>query len=224
MCLLEGVTVGFTSKILGESFDRVATGIELVCDQLNAIDAKIGDGDLGVTLTRCARGVRQVIPQLPEDIGMALMMCVQAITKASGASFATLLATALLSMAKSTKARKEVPWSEIPELLRVAEEAMMVRGKAAIGEKTVIDTVHAFRTSIQGLDDPQQILDTGSRAVREAIEHFRGQPNKAGRARIWSERSIGLDDPGMVAFEAMLEILRSRTDDRVNSSGRMNSI
>jgi hypothetical protein len=105
----------FTSKILGESFGRIATGLESASDQLNAIDAKIGDGDLGVTLTRCGRGVREVIAQFPEDIGMALMMCVQAITKISGASFATLLATALLSVAKVTKGRKEVPWNDIPE-------------------------------------------------------------------------------------------------------------
>jgi dihydroxyacetone kinase-like protein len=206
---LEGIgIVNFTSQILGEGFGRIATGLELASDQLNGIDAKIGDGDLGVTLTRCARSVREVIAQFPEDIGMALMMCAQAITKISGASFATLLATALSSVARVTKGRKEVPWSDIRELLRVAEEAMMARGKAALGDKTVIDTVHAFRLSTQGLDDPQMILDTGTQAVREAIEHFRYQPNKAGRARIWSEKSVGLDDPGMVAFMLMVESLR----------------
>ena len=209
MCFLEGIEiVGFTSKILRESFGRIATGLESASDQLNAIDAKIGDGDLGVTLTRCGRGVREVIAQFPEDIGMALMMCVQTITKISGASFATLLATALLSVAKVTKGRKDVPWSDIPELLRIAEEAMMARGKAALGEKTVLDAVHAFRLSTQGLDDPQKILDTGTETVREAIEHFRYQPNMAGRARIWSEKSVGLDDPGMVAFMLMVESLR----------------
>ncbi len=135
-------------------------------------------------------------------------MCAQAITKISGASFATLLATALLSVAKATKGRKEVPWSDIPELLRGAEEAMIARGKAALGEKTIIDTVRAFRLSVQGLDDPKRILDTGTPAVHETIEHFRDQPIKAGRARIWSEKSAGLDDPGMVVFMFMLESLK----------------
>ncbi len=210
MRLLESIGhMELTSKILGQGFARIANGIESNSELLNAIDAKIGDGDLGVTLTRCARGVREVIPQLPKDIGTALMMCVQVVTKVSGASFATLLATALLSVAKETKGREAVPWNELPDLLQVAEEAMIRRGKAALGEKTVIDTIHAFRSSIQGLDDPQKILDAGIRAVNEAIEHFRGQPNKAGRARIWSEKSIGLDDPGMVAFKVMLDSLRS---------------
>ena len=207
----------FTSKILGETFKRVADGIELHSEQLNAVDAKIGDGDLGVTLTRCARGVREVIAHLPEDIGAALMICVQAVTRVSGASFATLLATALLSVAKLTKGRKAVPYSEMPELLRVAEEAMSSRGKAGLGEKTVLDAVHAFRSSIQGLDDPQEIVAAGSRAVDEALEHFRGLPNKAGRARIWSDKSIGLDDPGMVAFRVMLDSLTQPSDTRLRT-------
>ena len=137
------------------------------------------------------------------------MMCVQAVTKVSGASFATLMATAFLSVAKVTKGRKTVPWSELPDLLQVAEDAMASCGKAALGEKTVIDAFHAFRSSIPGLDDPQKILDAGTGAANEAIESFRGRPIKAGRARIWSEKSIGSDDPGMVAFKVMLDNLRN---------------
>lgn len=196
-----------TSKVLGAGFARIADGIEFYSDQLNVLDAEIGDGDLGVTLTRCARGVLEVIRQLPEDVGMALMMCVQAVTKVSGASFATLLATALLSVAKVTKGRVAIPWKELPELLQIAEEAMMNRGKTALGEKTIIDAVDAFRISIQGLDDPQEMLKRGVTAVDQAIAKFRGLSIKAGRARIWSEKSIGLDDPGMVAFNAMLKSL-----------------
>jgi len=51
------------------------------------------------------------------------------------------------------------------------------------------------------------MLKKGVTAVDEAIESLRGSPIKAGRARIWSEKSIGLDDPGMVAFEVMLKSL-----------------
>ncbi len=196
-----------TSRVLGESFARIADGIESYSDQLNELDAKIGDGDLGVTLTRCARGVRDVIPQLPEDLGMALMVCVQAVTKVSGASFATLLATALLAVAKVMKGRKAVPWKELPGLLQIAEEAMMSRGKTALGEKTIIDAVDAFRSSIQELDDPQEMLKKGATAVDQVIKDLRGSSIKAGRARIWSDKTVGLDDPGMVAFNVMLKTL-----------------
>jgi phosphoenolpyruvate---glycerone phosphotransferase subunit DhaL len=199
--------MGLSTKTLTESFGRIAAKIQTHADELNALDAKIGDGDLGVTLTRCARGVAEILPRLPEDVGMALMGCVQAVTKMSGASFATLLATAFMSVAKASKGRTEIPWIELSDLLRVAEEAMMARGKASLGEKTVIDALDAVRVATEGLNDPKAILEAAIKAVNEVVKRMKGQPNMAGRARIWSEKSIGLDDPGMVAFKLMIESL-----------------
>ena len=200
--------MGLSTGILQESLGRISAKIEMDADELNALDAKIGDGDLGVTLTRCMRGIAEVLPGLPEDVGMAFMSCAQAVTKVSGASFATLLATAFMSVAKATKGRTEIPWIEISALLRVAEEAMMARGKASLGEKTVIDAVNAVRSATEGLNDPKAILETAIEAVNGVVERMRGLPNLAGRARIWSEKSIGLDDPGMVAFKLMIESLK----------------
>jgi phosphoenolpyruvate---glycerone phosphotransferase subunit DhaL len=200
--------MGFNSKVLAERLGRIARSIEMRADELNALDAKIGDGDLGVTLTRCARGILEILPGLPEDVGMVFMSCVQAITKVSGASFATLLATSFMGVAKATKGRSEVPWEEVSDFLSIARDAMMARGKAALGEKTVIDAVEAARSATEGLGDPEAILDAAIKAVNDVIDRMRNQPNQAGRARIWSEKSIGLDDPGMVAFRLMLESLR----------------
>lgn len=38
-----------------------------------------------------------------------------------------------------------------------------------------------------------------------ALDDFRDKPCKIGRARIFAERTIGMDDPGMVAFQVMLD-------------------
>jgi len=45
-------------------------------------------------------------------------------------------------------------------------------------------------------------------AVDETLTRFRDQQSKIGRARIFSDRSAGLDDPGMVAFRVMVGALR----------------
>ena len=199
--------MGLTSKNLALSFSRIATKMITFGDELNALDAKIGDGDLGVTLTRCAKAIVEILPPIPEDLGLAFMKYVQAVTKVSGASFATLLSTAFMSLAKVTKGRTEIPWSEVSDLLNVANEAMVARGKAMRGEKTLIDAVEAARVATMGLSDPADILAAANNAVHEAIEKMRNQPSKAGRARIWGEKSVGLDDPGMIAFKLMLESL-----------------
>jgi len=200
--------MGLDSEVLAESFRRVIPKMEAYADELNGLDAKIGDGDLGVTLVRCGRGILEILPHLPEDIGGAFISCVQAITKVSGASLATLLASAFMGVAKITKGKTEIPWSDLSELLRVAGEAMMMRGKTTLGEKTLIDAVDAAQSATVGLSDPKVILEAAIHAVDEVIERMRDQPIKAGRARIWSEKSVGLDDPGMVAFKLILESLK----------------
>lgn len=198
-----------TSTALADGLGRVAGHLEAVAEDLNAADALIGDGDLGVSLTRIARAMRDVLPDLPDDVGQAFLKCVQAVTKVSGSSYATLLASALMSAAKATRGRREVPWSEVAALLDGASQAVQARGKAAQGDKTVIDAIAAAAAAADGKDDPLVILDAARNAVDEAIDQFRDLPNKVGRARIWADKSIGLDDPGMLAFKQMLEGLRS---------------
>ena len=176
--------------------------------RLNGIDGQIGDGDLGVSMVLCGRRVMEAAADLPEDLGMAFMKCAQAVTKGSGASFPTLVAGAFLAIAKAVKGRTEIPWGEATDLLRLAEDAMIARGKAAIGDKTVIDAIEAARVASEGLNEPDAILDACLMAADEVIEQMKNRPNMVGRARIWAEKSMGLADPGMVAFKRILEGLR----------------
>jgi dihydroxyacetone kinase-like protein len=84
---------------------------------------------------------------------------------------------------------------------------MSARGKASLGDKTVLDAVSAAASVSAGLDDPAEIRSRVLPAVDAALDEFRGKPSKIGRARIFADRSIGLDDPGMVAFKVMLGAL-----------------
>lgn len=197
--------MSLTVPVLSAGLARIAAHMEVAADALNALDGQLGDGDLGVTMVRGGREVDKALPTLPADLGLALMACAQAFTRASGSSYGTLLATALLSAAKATKGRTEVPWSEVPALLDGALAAMMARGKASLGDKTVLDALNAAIRAIEGMDDPAKMLAAATAAVDATLERMRGEPAKIGRARIFADRSVGLDDPGQVAF---LEILR----------------
>jgi dihydroxyacetone kinase-like protein len=195
--------------VLRDGLKRIIDKLETCADELNALDANLGDGDLGVTMVRGARGVAAELPALPDDLGMALLKCAQAFTRLSGSTYGTLVATGLMSAAKATNGRTEVRWSEVAPLLAAAGQAMAQRSGGQLGEKTVLDSLESARAAIQGLDDPAEMLSATARAVRECLDHFRNLPAKQGRARIFAEKSIGLDDPGMVAFERMIEALKS---------------
>jgi dihydroxyacetone kinase-like protein len=192
---------------LSAGLSAIAAHMQTVADELNALDGQLGDGDLGVTMVRGGREVVASLPSLPPEIGESLMKVAQAFTKVSGSSYGTLLATGLMSAAKATRGRTEVAWSEISPLLEGALEAMRTRGKASLGDKTVLDVVGAAAEATKGLDDPAAILAAARKAVAETMDQFRNEQAKIGRARIFAEKSIGLDDPGMRAFRAMLDAL-----------------
>jgi dihydroxyacetone kinase-like protein len=196
--------MALTTPILADGLKRIATHMETIADELNALDGLLGDGDLGVTMTRGGRALVDILPKLPADVGMALMACAQAMTKVSGSSYGTLLATGLLAAAKATRGRTEVPWSETAALLRTALEAMMTRGKASLGDKTVLDALDAAATAAEEKSDPAEILRAATASVETTLDRMRNMQAKIGRARIFGERSVGLDDPGMRAFRDVL--------------------
>ncbi len=192
---------------LSQGLKRIATRMEAEADTLNSADGQLGDGDLGITMVRGARLVTEILDDLPDDLGMAFMKVSQAFTKTSGSSYGTLLATGLLAAAKATKGRTEMPWAETSGILGLAIAAMMARGKASLGDKTVLDAMEAVRRATDGLEDPVALLITSQEAVTAALVEFRGQTNKIGRARMFGDKSIGLDDPGMLAFKAIVDAL-----------------
>ncbi|NLS79132.1 MAG: dihydroxyacetone kinase subunit L [Chloroflexi bacterium] len=198
----------FTTASLRAAIARIAAHLEACADELNRLDGALGDGDLGVTMVRGARGLVEAAPKLPDDVGMAFLQCAQVFTKVSGSTYGTLLATGLMSAAKLAKGRAEIPTSEIADLLGAALEGMMKRGRGNLGDKTVLDALEAARAAAAGLDDPAALAVAVDDAVAGALERFRDQPAKQGRARIFGDKSIGLDDPGMVAFKRVVEALR----------------
>ena len=189
------------------AIDRLTAATDAAFDQLNAADAALGDGDLGVTMSRGMALVSEAAPTLPEDLGAALLRCAQAFTKSSGSSYGTLLATGLMAMAKATKGRTELDVADLAPLVAAARDAMMARGKAALGGKTVLDSLDAVAGALEGESDPAAAADAAVRAARGALDAFRDRPATVGRARIFAEKSRGLDDPGMLAMALIIAAL-----------------
>ena len=196
-----------TTDSIKTAVTKIAQLIEESADELNAADGLLGDGDLGITMVRGFREIIEVRDSLPDDVGMALFQCAKAFTKSSGSSYGTLLATGLMSVAKKKKGQQEIQVEEISALLDDALDAMKQRGKAELGDKTVLDVIAASSQAAKDQSDGSSVLKAINDAVTSTIDEFRSRQSKIGRARIFSEKSIGLDDPGMLAFRKMLEAL-----------------
>ena len=196
-----------TTDSIKTAATKIAQLMEESADELNAADGLLGDGDLGITMVRGFREIIEVRDSLPDDVGMALFQCAKAFTKSSGSSYGTLLATGLMSVAKKKKGQQEIQVEEISVLLDDALDAMKQRGKAELGDKTVLDVIAASSQAAKDQSDGSSVLIAINDAVTSTIDEFRSRQSKIGRARIFSEKSIGLDDPGMLAFRKMLEAL-----------------
>ncbi|MEC8594499.1 MAG: dihydroxyacetone kinase subunit L [SAR324 cluster bacterium] len=192
---------------LRDQLPRLAEHLESCAEELNGLDAQLGDGDLGVTMVRGSRQLLEIREELPDDWGMALLKCAQAFTKTSGSSYGTILATGLMAMAKQKKGQSELDSTEWAGLLNLALEAMHRRGKAELGQKTVLDPLSATHKKLENA--PETSLSDLIELVQQTIDDFRDKPCQIGRARIFQDKSIGLDDPGMVAFKRLLEGLDS---------------
>ena len=196
-----------TTDSVKSAITRIANCMEESADELNSADGLLGDGDLGITMIRGFRQIMEIRDSLPDDIGMALFQCAKAFTKTSGSSFGTLLATGLMAVAKVKKGQMDIHNEEISNLLGVALEAMKERGKANLGDKTVLDVLDASSMASKNKTTGTEILSDIHEAIRKTIDYFRDRESKVGRARIFSEKSIGLDDPGMLAFQRMFEAI-----------------
>ena len=196
--------------------DSIKSGIkqlnyvmEQSADELNTADGLLGDGDLGVTMIRGFRNLIEELESLPEDIGMAFFQCAKAFTKSSGSSYGTLLATGMMAVAKVKKGYTEIEIDEVSELFNISLEAMQMRGKASLGDKTVLDVVAAARDAAKNQTDWNSMLESINKAISDTIEIFKDRQSQIGRARIFGEKSIGLDDPGMLAFKCMFESMQT---------------
>ena len=167
---------------LREAASRLRDAMEAEADALNAADGALGDGDLGVTMRRGSRAVAERAGEMPDDdMGRALMVAAQAFTKTSASSYGTLLATGLMAAAKATKGREGIELGELAGLVAAARDAMMARGKAELGGKTVLDSLDAIAGALEGSGGP------GRRGG--ATRPRRRRPRSGTAGRPWAGRA-----------------------------------
>lgn len=190
------------SKVLSSALQSVSAAAVAASAELCAADGALGDGDLGITVSEGFAEAANAA--LPDDFGLALLEVAKAFQRVSSSSYGTLVATGFMAAAKATKGRTAIEPGEIPTLVAAARDAMMARGKGALGDKTVLDSLDAIAKATNGAASGEMIAKAVT-AAQDTVEAFKGQPNKLGRARMFADRSIGLADPGQLALQRILE-------------------
>jgi dihydroxyacetone kinase-like protein len=165
--------------------------------ELVRLDTAIGDGDHG---TNMDRGMRKALEKLDEseqaDAGAVLKTTAMALVSSVGGAAGPLYGTLFLQMGGALAGEANADLPTFAAAWRKALEGVQARGKAELGDKTMVDALAPAVEALEQADD----LDSGLRAATEAAE--RGMQAtiplvaRKGRASYLGERSKDHQDPG----------------------------
>jgi dihydroxyacetone kinase len=189
---------------LGGAVARAKARMATLEQELNVADSRLGDGDTGVMLARVVDAMAGIDYAAQPDIGAALSLMARKTATATGSSLGTLIATGLLTVGKRAKGEPGIAFADLGDHLAAVVEAMAARGGAKLGDKTVLDILDALARGIAGQSDGAAVSSAAVQACRATLAEFRERPCKIGRARMFAEKSIGMDDPGMLAVHELV--------------------
>jgi phosphoenolpyruvate---glycerone phosphotransferase subunit DhaL len=179
-------------------------------DELRQLDAVIGDGDLGVTVELGSMTMADYLANPgEEDIGKLLMKCGMQINKSTPSTFGTLLASAFMEAGKAVLGCKEI---QVEDLLLVGQRAIdgiKKRGKAEVGDKTMIDAlvpaVEAFQQALAKETEQEAAIEAAIKAARDGMEATIKMWAKHSRASYRKDGGVGVQDAGATAMYYLIE-------------------
>lgn len=201
--------MNITLEMLKQAVVRIAIACEQSQSMLCEADSRLGDSDLGITMQKGWRQISDDAQDWPDDLSKSLFQCSKSLQKACASSFGTLQATAFMAMAKYCKENQlqEISPSDIPPLLTVAYQSMMARGKGELGQKSVLDIIYQLSEALKPVLSRSELKVAALQSIDNTLNEFRQKPNLLGRARMFPEKSIGLDDPGMLAIQVIVKAI-----------------
>jgi triose/dihydroxyacetone kinase / FAD-AMP lyase (cyclizing) len=186
-----------------ELFDHVADDLIATQAELNQLDAVAGDGDLGATMTTAAEAIQVLLPDLEGvPLADALRRCGAEMARKAPSTSGTLFATALLraAVAVGQVPSPATPVALLAHVTAAAVEGIQQRGKAKLGDKTLLDALIPASNALQlalegGLDLPTALAQAADAASAGATATRELRP-QVGRASWLADRSQGHEDGG----------------------------
>jgi dihydroxyacetone kinase-like protein len=176
---------------------RFAASMQEHRQELVALDTAIGDGDHG---TNMDRGMRKALEKLESqeqpEAGAVLKTVAMALISNVGGAAGPLYGTLLLQMGTALAGKDDIDLAAYTEAWRKGIQGVQARGKAELGDKTMLD---ALVPGVEALEKAPD-LDSGLRDAASAAESGMRDTiplvARKGRASYLGERSQDHQDPG----------------------------
>lgn len=196
---------------------RYADHIAEQKDFLTQLDAAIGDADHGANMHRGFQAVLKKSPELKDkDLGTIFKTVAMTLISTVGGASGALYGTFFLQASTVATGKTEVSPAEFVGILEKGLAGIVLRGKAAIGDKTMVDALQpAIKVLKQNLENGSTLPEALAKAVEAAqkgAESTIPLVAKKGRASYLGERSANHKDPGATStallFQALAETIK----------------
>lgn len=178
--------------------------------ELTDLDAAIGDGDHGHNMARGFEAAKLKLAD-GQDAEALLKATAMALISNVGGAAGPLYGTLFLKGSSAMKGKVEVTLGDLAVFLKTGIEGVQMRGKAALGEKTMLDVLIPVQQSIQADADAgiagSVALQKAAVLARKCVEKTKDMQATKGRASYLGERSIGHIDPGAMSSCLLIETL-----------------
>lgn len=177
-----------------------ADAVEREKDRLTELDAALGDADHGLNMQRGFAKVRATLPA-GADVGTLLKSAGMTLLSTVGGASGPLYGTFFLKAAAATGSSTDLSLEEFQAALQAGVEGLAARGKAAPGDKTMLDALlPAVQALSHGAEAAAQAAEAGARATIPLVA-------RKGRASYLGERSAGHEDPGAASAALLMRAL-----------------
>jgi phosphoenolpyruvate---glycerone phosphotransferase subunit DhaL len=201
-----------TKEQILQWLQAVAVVLEQNKDYLTELDAAIGDADHGINMNR---GFQKVIAQLPsvaeKDIGSILKAVSMTLISSVGGASGPLYGTLFLRASAAVAGKSELTDEDMVALLDAAVEGVVQRGKANLGDKTMLDALSpardAFKQAVAKGASTREALQQAVEAAEAGMKSTIPLVAKKGRASYLGDRSADHQDPGATSSYLILKTL-----------------
>jgi dihydroxyacetone kinase-like protein len=194
---------------------RTADTIREHRTELVTLDREIGDGDHGENLDRGFQAVVVAIDGadgLDTPAAVLKLVATKLISTVGGAS-GPLFGTAYLKASQALGTAPALDAAGVAALVTAARDGIVSRGKAEVGDKTMVDAwtpaAAAAQEAADGGASPEEVLAAAADAAATGAESTDPLVARKGRASYLGERAVGHRDPGA---QSTTYILRAAVD------------
>jgi dihydroxyacetone kinase-like protein len=204
--------VRVTPETVRRWVDLYAEAIAEAEPRLTQLDARIGDGDHGANMRRGMTAVTAAFEEMaPAQLAGQFRTFSTVLIRSVGGAAGPLYGTFFLQAAHITAHKNGLALADLTAVVDAGCRGVVQLGKAAVGDKTMVDTLAAAVASLQMSLARHESLPLAVRHCREATRRAALATTpmiaRKGRASYLGERSAGTQDPGSASAALIFDTL-----------------